>query len=78
MIGLAMVFANLPGEEKREVKDKKGRDWEVKLPGAFKFYYRKDGDGFKVKSTEIFSDSGPVVMALLKKGVMTPEQLGLA
>ena len=81
MIGLAQVYVNLHGEEVKNLKDDKGRDWEMSLPGAFKFHYKKDENGpggFRMQSTEVFSDSGPIVMALLKKGVMTPEQLGLA
>jgi hypothetical protein len=79
MIGCATVYMNLPGkEEAKNVKDGKGESWELSLPGAFKFYYKKDGQSFKLHKTEIFSDSGPVVMGLLKKGAMTPQQLGLA
>ncbi|KPI37794.1 uncharacterized protein AB675_106 [Cyphellophora attinorum] len=79
MIGCATVYINLPGkEEEKKVKDGKGESWEMSLPGAFKFYYKKEGQGFKLKQTQVFSDSGPVVMGLLKKGAMTPQQLGLA
>ena len=79
MIGLAMVFLDTPGDRMGEgVKDRTGRTWEASLPGGFKFYYRRVGDGFKLAKTEIFSDSGPVVSLLLKKGVVTAKDLGLA
>ena len=83
MIGLAHVYINTPGERvsgAASVKDGKGRDWETMLPGAFRFLYRKDDSGvggFRLAKTEIFSDSGPVVKLLLKKKVVSVEQLGL-
>jgi hypothetical protein len=83
MIGLAHVYVDTPGGKTGApgVKDGKGNEWEVTLPGAFKFLYRKDEsgvNGFRLAKTEIFSDSAPVVRLLLKKKVVTPEQLGLA
>lgn len=79
MIGLAKVYVDIPGEKGGEgPKDLTGKQWEASLPGGFKFYYRRVGDGFKLAKTEIFSDSGPVVSLLLKKGVVTAKDLGLA
>lgn len=79
MIGLAHVFVDAPGERTGEgVQDLTGRKWEASLPGGFKFYYRRVGDDFRLARTEIFSDSGPVVSLLLRKGVVSAKDLGLA
>jgi hypothetical protein len=79
MIGIADVYMNLPGTagSGSAKSNRDGASWEMKVPGAFKFNYVKHGDSFLLKRTEICSDSGPVVMSLLKKGVMKPSDLGL-
>ena len=85
MIGQATVFANLPGEptgDEQKAADDKGRKWDVGVPGAFRFIYKKEpgaknGLGFLLHRTEIMADSGPVVVKMLKRGVMKPSDLGL-
>jgi hypothetical protein len=79
MIGSADVCMNLAGAAGSggAKSNRDGASWELKVPGAFKFNYVKHGDSFLLKRTEIFSDSGPVVMSLLKKGVLKPSDLGL-
>jgi hypothetical protein len=81
MIGQAHVYATLPGKpadgEPPKVKDGKGKEWDVSVPGAFHFEYRKDDSskhgGFKLQKTEIMSESLPIAMMLVKRGVI---QLG--
>lgn len=82
VIGLANVFVNLPGgsaQGEQKVKDVKGREWDLSAPGAFRFQYVKDDKakhgGILLKRTDIFSDSGPAVVTLLKRGVLKPEML---
>jgi hypothetical protein len=77
MLGQAHCFANCPGEPvqgEQKVKDGQGREWDVKIPGAFLFdYVKKDGaahGGFELRRCEIMSDSMPAVQILLKRGVM--------
>lgn len=79
MIGQATVYANLPGErgegEPERVRDKgKGEEWDVKVPGAFRFQYKKDPEGvhggIRLQRMEVMSDSLPIVMTLAKRGVM--------
>ncbi|ETI29505.1 hypothetical protein G647_01958 [Cladophialophora carrionii CBS 160.54] len=77
MIGQAHLFANLPGQatpQEKKVKDLQGREWDVKIPGAFVFHYvRQSGaahDGIVLKRTEIMSDSLPAVQMLMARGVI--------
>lgn len=77
MIGQAHLFANLPGEatpQEAKVKDLQGREWDVKIPGGFRFeYVRQDGaphDGIVLRRTEIMSDSMPAVQLLMARGVI--------
>lgn len=52
----------------------------MKLPGGFHFVYKKDKsgkDGIKIATTSITSDSGPIVVELLRRGVLSPKDLGL-
>ena len=82
MFGQAHMFANLPGNPsagEQKVKDLQGREWDVKIPGAFNFVYAKNPGaahgGIEMTKAEIMSDSGPAVVNLLKRGVLKPEQL---
>ena len=82
MIGQAKLYAKLPGNPaagEKPVKDPKGRSWDIVLPGAFKFVYApgKGPEGFLLTRTELMTDSAPIVMTLLKRGVMSPADLGL-
>lgn len=74
------MYYNLPGEGSSSVKDTKGVNWQGKVPGGFYFEYKKDDsglDGLKITSTSITSDSGPVLLELLKRGVVKPSDIGL-
>lgn len=80
MMGCADVCINLPvSGEQPKVKDRYGKDWDVIIPGAFKFDYVKDAsakyDGLKLRRTEIFYDSGPAVKRMLQRGMIKPEEL---
>ncbi|KAK5105577.1 hypothetical protein LTS08_001854 [Lithohypha guttulata] len=79
MLGNAWLFANLPGDGSaaKVYKDLTGKEWEIRIPAGFFFKYRKEGGEIKVASIAITSDSGPVVVELLKRGVMKPSDLGL-
>jgi len=82
MIGQAWVFANFPGNAsagEQKHKDAQGKEWDMKIPGGFRFEYVKDAGpkGFKLQRSEIMSDSGPAVLTLLKRGLIKPADLGL-
>ena len=86
MIGTANIFGNLPGTpaagEAPRVKDDYGKEWDVKMSGGFRFQYRKV-DGAKygnilLQMIQIFTDSGPLVTKMLKRGLLKPANLGLA
>lgn len=77
MIGQAHMYANLPGQatpQEKKVKDLQGREWDVKIPGAFYFQYTKQSGaphgGMVLKKTEIMSDSMPAVQILMARGVL--------
>lgn len=80
MTGNAWLYYNLPGEGSSSIKDNQGREWQGKVPGGFYFEYKKDQsgqDGIKISTTSITSDSGPVLLQLLGRGVIKPSDLGL-
>jgi hypothetical protein len=76
MLGQADLFANLPGGSGQgAVVDSNGAHWEIKVPSAYRFSYVKVDGGFKISAIELHADSAPIVVELLKRGVMSPEQL---
>lgn len=80
MIGSATMWANLPGEPAAgETKkyDKNGRAWDVAGPGGFRFHIVKQGDTFQLKRMEVTADSGLLVMAMIRRGLLSPKDLGL-
>ncbi|KAF2472086.1 uncharacterized protein BDR25DRAFT_313281 [Lindgomyces ingoldianus] len=81
MVGRANLYVNLPGapsEGEKKVKDLDGKEWDAVCAGMFRFLYVKDESGFqgiKLKRTEVCSDPLPALGLMLKRGVVTPEQL---
>ncbi|KXS98869.1 hypothetical protein AC578_10872 [Pseudocercospora eumusae] len=76
MIGIATLWWNLavPGDGPKQ-KDGKGKEWEGGTPAAFKFAYRKTGDGIKISETRIMADPSAAMVAMVKRGMVKPEQL---
>jgi hypothetical protein len=77
MLGQAYLFANCPGTptaEEKKVKDLQGREWDVKIPGAFHFgYQKKEGaahGGIEMNKAEIMCDSLPAVKILQQRGLL--------
>jgi len=84
MIGKAKIYGTLPGKPsdgETKVKDGKGREWDVAMPGGFRFQYVKDAggphDGILMKMVQICTDSGPVLMRMLRRGLIKPADVGL-
>lgn len=80
MFGHARSYLGFEGVE-REVRDPEGDVWNVFLEATYRFVYVEDASaerGFKLKETRIFADPSPAVAFMLKKGLATPQQLGLA
>jgi hypothetical protein len=78
LFGCAKMFVNLhaPGEQTKA--DLQGRKWDVEAPGAFHFVYVKDPEGpkgMKLKSEKLFADGLPMVGEMVKRGMVTPEQV---
>ncbi|KAJ9610008.1 hypothetical protein H2200_006338 [Cladophialophora chaetospira] len=83
MVGLANIFGNLPGnpaEGEAKDQDQYGQEWDVKMSGGFRFQYKKvEGakyDDILLQRVEIFTDSGPVVSKLVRRGVLKASDLG--
>lgn len=81
MSGNAWLFYNLPGDGSNAgITDLTGKSWQGKIPSGFHFVYKKDQsgkDGIMIATTAITSDSGPVVVELLKRGILKPSDIGL-
>jgi hypothetical protein len=80
MLGQALLYGNLkaPGGSGKVHTDVTGQKWDVGVPSAFHFAYVKDSsgpEGIKLERTDIFSDSAPVLVEMLKRGMLKPEQL---
>ncbi|EME83855.1 uncharacterized protein MYCFIDRAFT_84160 [Pseudocercospora fijiensis CIRAD86] len=76
MIGIATLWWNLavPGDGPKQ-KDGKGKEWEGGVPAAFKFGYRKTGDGIKMSETRIMADPSGALVDMVKRGMVKPEQI---
>lgn len=83
MLGQAKLFANLPGKPAQgetKAKDLSGKSWDVGVPSAFHFWYKKekDGpDGLAIKRTEIISDSAVPMKVMMGRGLIKASDLGL-
>ena len=55
--------------------DCEGNTWDGRNKGAFLFRYADEGDGIKLKSTQIFSDASPALKMMLEKGLLDAEGL---
>ena len=66
MMGQANLFFKLPGPAPEAVKGRDGKGWHGVVQAAYQFYYSKDGDSFKMKSTTIFADLAPVFKTMLQ------------
>jgi hypothetical protein len=78
LIGSAKVFANLPAPGESTKTDLEGRKWDIEAPGAFHFEYVKDPSGpkgLKLKSEKLFADAIPMVGEMVKRGMVTSEQV---
>ena len=85
MMGNAFIFGNLPGKpgsEEQKVKDIDGQEWDCKMSGAFHFrFVKRDAaprDGVLMDLVEIMTDSAPIMMKMLGRGLIKPSDLGLS
>lgn len=74
-------FPGEPGPGEQKVKDIDGKDWDIKMAGGFRFQFTKDSkaprDGILLQMVQIMTDSVPVVMKMMGRGLMKPADLGL-
>lgn len=77
--GKADMCANLAASGGGKRKDRNGKEWDVVIPSAFHFEYVKDGgakhDGILLRRSELFADSGPAVVEMIKRGMMKAGEL---
>lgn len=79
MFGVAQVWYTLPAPPSATEKKMKGygdKEWDGMAPGAFHFSYWKTGSGIELGRTEIFNDASPVIVQMIKRGMLKPEELG--
>jgi hypothetical protein len=80
MIGQANVYFNLPvpGNEKK-FTDLSGEKWDVCAPGMFHFQYKRvpgaSNGGIRICAEEVSVDTAPLIVAMLKRGMIKPEML---
>lgn len=81
MMGVANVYSQSPGEPGMEakVRDLGGKEWDVVVPSSFRFEYVKSAKakegGIVLKSTKNYADTAPVLVQMLKRGLVRPEDL---
>ena len=63
------------------MKDVDGKDWDIKMAGGFRLQFIKDSkaprDGILLQMVQIMTDSVPVIMRLMGRGLMKPADPGL-
>lgn len=78
-VGEATLFIDLPKEGIKKAVDLEGRRWDLGVECMFRFNFVKDWtakhDGIRIRSMQIYSDSGPVVGEMLRRGIMKTEDL---
>src|SRR5271170_2523410 len=81
MIGQAHMFVNLPGNPvagEAKVKDpREGKEWDLKVPGAFRFHYVKHGENILLKRTEVMADKSVVMVMMIKRNLIDRKGSGL-
>lgn len=78
LIGSATVYAKLAAPGEATKTDGEGRKWDIEAPGAFHFVYVKDPTGpkgLKLQGQSLFADGMPIIGEMLKRGMVTPEQV---
>lgn len=78
LFGCAKVFGKLHAPGELTKTDLEGRKWDVEIPGAFLFEYVKDPSGpkgLKLKSQKLFADGVPVICDMIKRGMVTIDQV---
>ncbi|KAK3110986.1 hypothetical protein LTR53_014188 [Teratosphaeriaceae sp. CCFEE 6253] len=69
MLGIASLWYNLQAPGEGKIKGFGGKEWDG-------FSYVKGGkDGVELARTEIYSDPSAALVQMLKRGMLTPEQL---
>ncbi|GIZ44971.1 hypothetical protein CKM354_000815500 [Cercospora kikuchii] len=76
LTGLATLFWKLqvPGQG-HNIADPSGKTWDGAIPSAFKFAFREEGGQIRISRTEISSDPSAALVAMLKTGMLKPEDL---
>lgn len=83
VVAEAILYGDFPEtdtkKEGKRFEDREGRKWDVGLYGMFRFEFVKDvgavHDGLKMRRLRAYCDTGPMVVEMLKRGMMQPEDL---
>ena len=75
MMGIASLYFNLHGPAPEAVTGRDGKKWHGVVQAAYRFFYVKDNEGFKMKETKIFADLGPVLKTMLQNKMIDGEGL---
>lgn len=80
MFGHAKCFIGFEGVA-ASVKDPQGQSWNVVVEATYRFVYVKDESGtggYKMRETKIYADPTPAVEFMMKQGIASAKDLGLA
>jgi len=81
VVGEATVYGDFPdtGTERKRFLDRTGRTWDIRLHGMFQFEFVKEKDtihdGMKLKRLQVYCDTNPLVMEMLKKGMIKADDI---
>lgn len=76
------ICQGAPAAAESKVKDKSGKEWDLSVPAAMHFRYVSDekaenGLIMAIKRAEITSDGNVPMGLMLKRGLISPKDLGL-
>lgn len=80
MFGHARCYIGFE-DQANTVKDQHGDAWNVVVEATYRFVYVKDDSapkGFRMRETKIYADPMPAVQFMLKKGIVSAKDLGMA
>lgn len=81
MFGHAKCFVGFEGAAGAKVEDPQGEAWDVVVEATYRFVYVEDEGGrggIKMKETLIYADPTPAMQFMVKQGVVSAKDLGLA
>jgi hypothetical protein len=82
MFGSAKVYVGFDGVDvAKEIRDLQGEAWHAAIRATYRFVYVREESkhgGFKMKEAVIYADPMPAIEFMLKQGIVSAKDLGLA